>query len=95
VFLLPDRLGVAIAAVQGVFEDAPDQILKGGWEEFFAKVGAKLQGEGGNPEEARAVQRVLYGRRVFRLLGRDVGIGLVVDAKELPKWVMSGGGTDN
>ncbi len=92
--LLPDRLGAAVAAVQGVFADAPNQILRGGWEEFFAKVGAKLQNEGGSPEEARAVQRLLFGRRAFRLLGRETGIGLVVDAKDLPKWVMgeAGGG---
>jgi hypothetical protein len=77
----------AFETTRDIFAEVPEQILKGGWEELFAKLGSRLQNAGFGPPEARTVHRWIYVLQGYRLLGVGKGIGLVVPAAGLINFV--------
>lgn|GEM_PF-6432605 len=77
----------ALEAVRDTFATAPNEIIIGGWKDFFPALTEKLRASELGPSDARAIQKWLFKLHAFRLLGPEQGIGLPVPAAQLIDFV--------
>ena len=77
----------ALEAVRDTFAEAPNEIIQGGWKEFFPLVTKKLMAASLGPSDAREIQKWLFQMHAFKLLGPGLGIGIPSPAANYIEYV--------